>query len=174
MTTGSLMKVKSIAECSKGQKYCRILPFWPALSDNWSWKPLVFLEWLFYGGFTVILDKWTTKELVCAFVVHMQQKQVFSRQGPHRLNMTKTKKSQVYPVRPRTVWISATSLSSQCAQRVVRDPNVLHAVSKDSNQPTLVFSGGICLFHWFCLAVAQSCRITIWASPLKRHLSHIC
>ena len=35
MTTGSLMKVKSIAECSKGS----ILQyFWPALSDNRSWK----------------------------------------------------------------------------------------------------------------------------------------
>ena len=42
MTNGSLMKVKSIAECSKGS----ILQyFWPALSDNRSWKPiLVFLR----------------------------------------------------------------------------------------------------------------------------------
>ena len=32
MTTGSLMNVKSIAECSP---WC-ILQFWPALSDNWS------------------------------------------------------------------------------------------------------------------------------------------
>ena len=37
MTNGSLMKVKSIAECSKGS----ILQyFWPALSDNWYWKPV--------------------------------------------------------------------------------------------------------------------------------------
>ena len=37
MTIGSLMKVKSIAECSKGS----ILQyFWPALNDNWSWKPI--------------------------------------------------------------------------------------------------------------------------------------
>ena len=36
MINGSLMKVKSIAECSKGS----ILQyFWPALSNNWSWKP---------------------------------------------------------------------------------------------------------------------------------------
>ena len=36
-TNGSLMKVESIAECSKGS----ILQyFWPALSDNWSWKPI--------------------------------------------------------------------------------------------------------------------------------------
>ena len=37
MTNGSLMKVKSIAECSKGS----ILQyFWPALSDKRSWKPI--------------------------------------------------------------------------------------------------------------------------------------
>ena len=37
MTNGSLMDVKSIAECSKGS----ILQyFWPALSDNLSWKTI--------------------------------------------------------------------------------------------------------------------------------------
>ena len=37
MTNDSLMKVKSIAECS----YWRILQyFWPALNDNWSWKTI--------------------------------------------------------------------------------------------------------------------------------------
>ena len=37
MTNGSLMKVKSIAECPKGS----ILQYvWPALSDNWFWKPI--------------------------------------------------------------------------------------------------------------------------------------
>ena len=42
MTNGSLMKVESIAECSKGS----ILQyFWPSLKDNWSWKLiLVFLR----------------------------------------------------------------------------------------------------------------------------------
>ena len=35
MTNGSLMKVESIAECSP----CILQYFWPALSDNWSWKP---------------------------------------------------------------------------------------------------------------------------------------
>ena len=35
MITGSLMKVESVAECSPRS----ILQyFWPALSDNWSWK----------------------------------------------------------------------------------------------------------------------------------------
>ena len=67
MTNGSLMKVK---------KYCRMLPlehsaifsecslwsilqyFWPALSENWSWKPIfcLFWEWPFYTGFTVIAE----------------------------------------------------------------------------------------------------------------------
>ena len=37
MTNGTLMKVKSIAECSKGS----ILQyFWPALSNNRSWKTI--------------------------------------------------------------------------------------------------------------------------------------
>ena len=42
MTNGSLMKVKCIAECSKGS----ILQyFWPALSDIWSWNQfMVFLR----------------------------------------------------------------------------------------------------------------------------------
>ena len=46
MTTGSLMKIEIIDEWSILQY------FWPALSDNWSWKPffLSFLEWLFYTG----------------------------------------------------------------------------------------------------------------------------
>ena len=37
MTLGSLMKVNSIAECSKGSI---LQNFWPALSDKWSWKPI--------------------------------------------------------------------------------------------------------------------------------------
>ena len=36
MTTGSLIKVESIAECS----LWNILQYFrPVLSDNWSWKP---------------------------------------------------------------------------------------------------------------------------------------
>ena len=50
MTTGSLMKVKSIAECSKGS----ILHyFWPAFSDNQSWKP--FFGLFESGHFTQVL-----------------------------------------------------------------------------------------------------------------------
>ena len=38
MANGSLMKVESIAECSKGS----ILQyFWPALSNNRSWKTIL-------------------------------------------------------------------------------------------------------------------------------------
>ena len=33
----SLLKVKRIAECSKGSL---LQYFWPALSDTWSWKPI--------------------------------------------------------------------------------------------------------------------------------------
>ena len=59
MTNGILMKVESIAESSKGS----ILQyFWPALSNNWSWKPIFwsFWEWLFYTGFTVHVIMWDT------------------------------------------------------------------------------------------------------------------
>ena len=48
----SLMKVESIAECSLGA-FCNT--FWPALSDNWSWKPILGLlfEWPLKTGFTI-------------------------------------------------------------------------------------------------------------------------
>ena len=37
LTNGSLMQVKSIVECS----FLSILQYFcPALSDNWSWKPI--------------------------------------------------------------------------------------------------------------------------------------
>ena len=54
MTNGGLMKVESIAECSKES----ILQyFWPALSDNWSLKFFLdFWEWPFYTGFTVYMQ----------------------------------------------------------------------------------------------------------------------
>ena len=46
------MKVESIAECSP---WSILQYFWPALSDNWSWKTIfgLFWVWLFYTGFTV-------------------------------------------------------------------------------------------------------------------------
>ena len=37
MTNGSLMKVENIAECSP---WSILQYFWPALSDNWSYKPM--------------------------------------------------------------------------------------------------------------------------------------
>ena len=37
MTNDSLMKVESIAECSP---WSILQYFWPALCDNWSWKPI--------------------------------------------------------------------------------------------------------------------------------------
>ena len=54
MTNGSLMKFESIAECSRRS----ILQyFWPALSDNWYWKPIfgVLFEWPLKTGFTVFV-----------------------------------------------------------------------------------------------------------------------
>ena len=51
MTNGSLMKAKDIAVCSR----CSILQyFWPALSDNWSWKAIFGL--LQRGRFAQILQ----------------------------------------------------------------------------------------------------------------------
>ena len=44
MTNGSLMKVESIAECSP---WSILQYFWPALSDNRSWKPIFVF---FLGG----------------------------------------------------------------------------------------------------------------------------
>ena len=52
MTNGSLMKVKSIAECSP---WGILQYFWPALSDNWSWKPIFGL--FESGRFTQILHR---------------------------------------------------------------------------------------------------------------------
>ena len=48
MENGSLMKVEYIAECSA----------WPALSDNWYWKPIysVLYEWPLKTGFTVHVE----------------------------------------------------------------------------------------------------------------------
>ena len=55
-TNDSLMKVESIAECSP---WSILQYFWPALSDNWSWKPNfgLFFEWPLKTGFTVF-DRW--------------------------------------------------------------------------------------------------------------------
>ena len=50
MTHGSLMKVESIAECSP---WSILQYFWPALSDNWSWKPIYGL--FESGRFTQVL-----------------------------------------------------------------------------------------------------------------------
>ena len=48
------MKVKSIAECSS---WSILQYFWPALSDNQSWKPNFGLRfgWPLKAGFTVLL-----------------------------------------------------------------------------------------------------------------------
>ena len=52
MINGSLMKVESIAECSH---WSILQYFWPALSNNRSWKPIfgLLFEWPLKTGFTV-------------------------------------------------------------------------------------------------------------------------
>ena len=71
MTTGSLMKVESIATCS----FWSILQyFWPALSDNWSWKPFFVFSGVavlhrFYGmGFFLVLLQ-VTGDNVCSLAL---------------------------------------------------------------------------------------------------------
>ena len=68
MTNGSWMKVKSIAECSLLMKVESIAEcshwsiqqyFWPALSDNWSWKPIFGL--FESGRFAQVLLPWPGK-----------------------------------------------------------------------------------------------------------------
>ena len=60
MTNGSLIKVKSIAECSP---WSILQYFWPALSDTRSWKPiLVFLR-------VVVLHRFYCKSLTLSLVV---------------------------------------------------------------------------------------------------------
>ena len=50
MTNGSLMKVESISECSA---WSILQYFWPALNDNWSWKPI--FDYFESGRFTQFL-----------------------------------------------------------------------------------------------------------------------
>ena len=47
MAYGSLMQVESIAECS---------PFWHALSNNWSWKPILCL--FESSRYTQVINHW--------------------------------------------------------------------------------------------------------------------
>ena len=60
LTNGSSMKIKSIAECSKGSilplEHSAIHVLWTALSENRSWKPILvfFFEWLLNTSFTVL------------------------------------------------------------------------------------------------------------------------
>ena len=64
MTYGSLMKVDSIAECSP---WSILQYFWPALSNNWSWKTIfglfesggvtqILLYYVFWGSQIIILN----------------------------------------------------------------------------------------------------------------------
>ena len=70
MTNASIIKVESIAECSP---WSILQYFWPALSNNWSWKPIlvlfesgfcrqVLLYW-FYPGRQEIIHDMTEKSL---------------------------------------------------------------------------------------------------------------
>ena len=66
------MKVEIIAECS----HCNILQyFWPALSNNLSWKPIfgILFEWQLNTGFTVSP---ISKQNVWWHITHITLKQL--------------------------------------------------------------------------------------------------
>ena len=67
MKNGSLMKVKSIAECSH---WSILQYFWPSLSDNRSWKPVfrLLFEWPLKTRFTVMktfIHVWHSYMFLC-------------------------------------------------------------------------------------------------------------
>ena len=70
MAYASLMTVKSIAECSP---WSILQYFWPALMDNWSWKPI--LVFFLSGRLRQILhlacvpnEKSNLPKVICLFV----------------------------------------------------------------------------------------------------------
>ena len=89
MTNGSLMKVRRIAECSS----CSILQyFWPALSDNWSWKTIFglfqsgcFRQVLLYSFTTTknkiywfaVYNLFSSDQILCAFLTNSLQQTAF-------------------------------------------------------------------------------------------------
>ena len=69
-TDGSLMQVKSIAECSH---WSILHYFWPSLSDYWYWKPIfrVLFEWPLKTGFTVLHMRYVNviiQTYVCSYM----------------------------------------------------------------------------------------------------------
>ena len=80
MANGSLIKVKSIAECSKGS----ILQyFWPALSNNWSWKKFSLLfEWLLKTGFLVYpWSQWSRSSILKSYLTTLNVNSSFISDG---------------------------------------------------------------------------------------------
>ena len=75
MPNGSLMKDESIAECSP---WNILQYFWPALSDNWSWKPIISL--FESGGFSdVLLQVAAGVNLIVFFSTKNNRVLIFSR-----------------------------------------------------------------------------------------------
>ena len=69
MTNGNLMKAESIAECF----------FWPALNDNWSWKPIFglfksgrFTQVLLYISFRNCIENIVSNQFAIQNVVSYQ------------------------------------------------------------------------------------------------------
>ena len=89
------MKVKSIAECSK---WSILQYFWPALSNNWSWKP--FFGLFVSGRFTQVLRIaifWLKKWITCLEISFKNQVRI--QRGGDRGSGPPPGKSQV-------IWVS--------------------------------------------------------------------
>ena len=84
MENGSLMKVESIAECSP---WSNLQYFWPALSDNRSWKPIfvVFLSDHLRQVLLYFQSKWKTMWIVIRWLHQI------SKKDKSRLSKTRVK-----------------------------------------------------------------------------------
>ena len=93
----------------------------------------------------------------------------------------KTKKMTYVPSENSdSAWSSAQSdQSSQCAQWVAKDPNFLHADSKDSDQtgrmPRLiwVFAGRTCHFVGFVMKWLKSLVVTIISNVTRKRVTKV-
>ena len=146
MTNCSLMKFESIAKCSP---WSILQYFWPALSDNWSWKSIfgLFFEWLFYTGFTVLffcswklfyasMSNIADPDIVSHLGVHCLSKYLFNsfhyRKGSCYGKHSKISNSSCLPLKPGQTW-----------QTQIKLP-----IKKQSDQglPCLIFWQAFCDF----------------------------
>ena len=80
------MKVESIAECSP---WIILQYFWPAISDNWSWKPIIGL--FKSGRFTQVL--FLSKNIKVERKTNIRNRYY---QVPYLTNNTKTQENTIH------------------------------------------------------------------------------